>query len=183
MDELDRQRMIASQREYEEIEKRKLILEIRAWVSAFKKYVGEIVGVIDLEKQDYASLKSLLEQIKFTVATRTTGMVSEKIAQKGLPMLELLGGAMGWRLSGPKRSLTNMAIEDENFADLIKETTLDHAHWVYTKPLNRLLLYLSMTASAVHMENTMADSLEEKKSEDVADVLEQARKLREDSQK
>lgn len=182
-DGLERAHMLNQQREYEGIEKTKLSLKIRAWASAFPGEVGDLVKGIDLDKADYSSLISLFNQIQFTVATRTTGIVSQAGVESGLEYGEvLLGATLGLSLSGPNAKLSSLK-DDQNFRDLVKETTLYYADWIYSKPIYRLMWYTFQKGMTVHKINTGAGITRIAPSgQEAQDAIAEARKLRESPQ-
>jgi hypothetical protein len=128
-------------RELEALSIRELILKIRAWCSAFPDITKDIIKSVNLESEDEHSLKSLLDQIRFTVATRTIGIVTTDGAQGLLHLAEeLIDTHTSIKVKGPTARLTDLG-RDPNFQDLVKETMLDNAHWLYTKPVYRLIYY------------------------------------------
>lgn len=171
-------------RELEVLSMRELILKIRAWCSAFPDITKDIIKNVNLESEDEHSLKSLLDQIRFTVATRTIGIVTTDGAQGLLHLAEeLIDTHTSIKVKGPVAKLTDMG-RDPNFQDLVKETMLDNAHWLYTKPVYRLIYYCGQglykidTANRTTMEN-IRKTEEALASTEAQKALEESRKLTE----
>jgi hypothetical protein len=135
----------------DELERRKLILKLRAWGSAFPKEVSDMIK--DVESLPFDALKTLLQEIKLTVGTRTAGIVNKAFVTGGLLVAEgLIEKNTSLQVTGPVARLAGLS-NDPNWQDLVKETTLEYSDWIYQHPLHRLMLYGMHQVMAIHAVN------------------------------
>lgn len=187
LETFDRAKAQAELQAYQALESRKTILKIKAWASAFPELLGEMLKDMDLEKLDLSRLESLLQQMMFTVATRTTGIVTFTGAESVLTVAEdVIDSHTSFHVKGPVAKLSNLS-NDKNFQDLIKETTLYYADWVYSTPEKRLILYLMHQVMGIHKINSdikdrIAENDKVAAEKGAEEALERSRRLREQNQ-
>jgi len=122
--------------------RRKLILKIRSYATAFPKEVGHQVAAKDLENLGENQLESLLQEIKFTVGSRSTSIVTNQAAAVSLLVLEdWLKENMNKEVSGPEIRLSQL-MNSEDCQYLVKELSLEYADFVYQRPEARMAMYL-----------------------------------------
>lgn len=143
-----------SQEADSEFHRRKIILKLKAYGSAFPEVAGEILKSKNLEDLDNRQLEMLLNEVKFTVGTRTSGIVTSKFSNT----LLVAGGYLltqntSLKLDGPRIRLHDIA-QSKDYQDLLKELTLEYADWVYSKPENRFAAYMADAIFNMHSINT-----------------------------
>lgn len=143
-DEGRRQQIDLAMEAQDEFHKRKLILKIKAYASAFPQFCGELVASKLLEEMSIPQLEKLLREVKFAVAARTSGIVTKQAAAGAVVFAEATLKGMGWEVAGPAVSLQEVA-RSEEYNMLITECTLEYMDWIYQKPEYRLLAYLGQT--------------------------------------
>lgn len=134
--------------------RRRLILKIKAYATGFPKVCGDMVKTKELEDMNLKQLATLLNEIKFTVGARTSGIVTTQGANG------LVGFAQEmlkdqFELSGPVVELKQIT-QAEDFQDLTKELVLEYADWIHSSPLNRFLMYMGQSAMVIHKTNAAA---------------------------
>lgn len=138
------------------IERRKKIMRIKNWCSAFKDVLGEFIKDKHLEKSSDAELDAILEECKFIVASRTTGLVTDQTAASIVDWMEEgISEHTSLQVKGPKVSLKQLA-SSKDCTDLVKELSLEYADFVYQRPEWRALLFLVNGVYAIHSINKEA---------------------------
>lgn len=164
MEDVDRRQQIDSALEaQDEFHKRKLILKIKAYASAFPQFCGELVASKLLEEMTIPQLEKLLREVKFAVAARTSGIVTKQAAAGAVVFVEASLKGMGWEVAGPAVSLQEIA-RSEEYNMLITECTLEYMDWIYQKPEYRLLAYLGQTIVQMDKINRRAGAEKQEKA-------------------
>ena len=151
--------------------RRRLILKIKAYSNAFPKLCGDMVKTKELEDMSLKQLAILLNEVKFTVGARTSGIVTAQGAN-GLVAFaqDMLKDQL--ELSGPVVELKQIT-QAQDFQDLTKELVLEYADWIHSSPLNRFLMYMGQSMAVIHKTNAAAKSApgveKRKREEEVAD--------------
>lgn len=136
--------------------RRKLILKIRSYATAFPKEVGHQVSAKDLENFGEAQLESLLAEIKFTVGSRSSSIVTNQTAGVGLIGLEgFLKDSWGKEVAGPAVRLSDL-MQSEDCQYLIKELSLEYADIIYQRPELRAAVYLFNAVNTIDQLNRKA---------------------------
>lgn len=139
-----------------DIERRKTILKIKAWATAFPDVAGKIVGAKAIDGLKYDAAMGLLNEIRFAVGARTSSMVTSHISTGCVALAqEILTEHAGLKLNGPKVQFKQIT-QSKDFQDLVTETTLDNMEWIYQKPEARLLAYLGQAIWTIHSINQEA---------------------------
>jgi hypothetical protein len=143
-----------------EFYRRKIILKLKAWGAAFSDIAGEILKSKDLETLDTRHLEILLNEVKFAVATRTSGIVTQGFAGTALVAGEgLISANTTLKVAGPAVKLQQLA-NTKDYQDLVKELTLEYADWIYQHPLNRFAAFMVHRVFTIHSINTAAEAQE-----------------------
>ncbi len=129
-----------------DLARRKKILKLKMWGANFADQLG------------MPELNMLEEVFRFTVASRTSGMVTDQSAASAVDFLsDGIRAYTGLKIDGPTISLKQLAAS-KDFSDLAKELTLEYADFLYTRPEARALMFLINGIYAVHTLNTDAES-------------------------
>lgn len=133
----------------------KLILKLKAYGNCFPE-AAVVLKDKSLDGMSMRELELLLNQVKFTVGARTSGIVTAEFASGGLELLELgLASNTSLMVDGPAVSLSSIN-NSADYQSLVKELTLEYADWIYTKPENRFMAYLAKAIYSVHKINQKA---------------------------
>lgn len=136
--------------------KRRLILKIRQYATAFPEECGKQVSGKDLENLTEPDLECLMQEIKFTVGSRASSIVTNQMAGAGLVGLEsVLKEKFAYEVAGPEIRLSQiMASEDCQY--LVKELSLEYMDIIYTRPEIRAGVYLFNAVNTIDVINRRA---------------------------
>lgn len=136
-----------------ELVRRRLILKLKAYGVAFSEIAGEILKSKNLEDMDTRSLEVLLNEVKFTVGTRTSGIVTSHVSDSFITIGQaLLAKNTSLLVEGPAVQLSQVT-NNKDYQDLVKEMALEYADWVYQKPENRFLAFMAHTVFTIDSIN------------------------------
>jgi len=144
--------------EDEVIEKRKLIITIQRYILEFEKH---LIGMDFLHTTDYRNfskeeLERLLKEIKFTIATRNSNRMSERMFQKTLLYLEKsLTTFTPIKCDG----LSDILGNDPDVLDTFKEMMLD-TPLIYVSPKYRLAYAIISSIANLHIINSSKKSID-----------------------
>lgn len=148
------------------IERRKKIMRIKNWCGGFRDALGDFIKDKHLEKLSDTELDALLEECKFIVASKTTGLVTDQTALSVVDWIQDgLKEHTSLKVDGPKVSLKQLAAS-KDCMDLIKELTLEYADFVYQRPEYRMILFLVNGVYAIHALNKDAQHLAQSQKPD-----------------
>lgn len=135
------------------ISKRKLILKLRSYATAFPDICKDMVKNDVIESLEEGELSDLMDEVKFAVGAKTSGIVTGQVTA-GLVHItkDILKEHTSLQVDGPACSLDQI-IGAKDFKDLSTEVTLEYADWVYSKPENRLMAYLAQAVYTIHKVN------------------------------
>lgn len=137
---------MSKEEEKQVLERRRLILKLRAYLSAFPEVLKPVLGNQDLEKITLKELKGLLLDVKFTVACKNMCKVNTWSAEGLLSILEgFLEAFTPIRAQG----LHTLAL-DPDFIDVVKEITLEHMDFMYSRPELRALFLICNKLCTLH---------------------------------
>jgi len=140
------------------IERRKKIMRVKNWCAAFKDALGDFIKDKQLEKLSDEELEALLEECKFIVASKTTGIITDQTALSVVDWLEDgIKEHTSLKVAGPKISLKQLAAS-KDCTDLIKELSLEYADFIYQRPEYRMIFFLINGVYAIHKINEEAMS-------------------------
>lgn len=135
------------------IERRKKIMRIKNWCAAFKDSLGDFIKDKHLEKLSDEELDALLEECKFIVSSKTTGIITDQTAVSMIDWIEEgLTEHTSLKVAGPKVSLKQLAAS-KDCSDLIKELSLEYADFIYQRPEYRMVFFLLNGVYAIHKIN------------------------------
>lgn len=143
------------------IDKRRTILVIQRYALEFEQYLGSLnKSASELELLNEDQLKSLLEEIKFTVSVRNSGKMSERAILMSISQLENFCCAY---TPLNVKGLSNIC-KDEDFVMTVKEFCLENINLFYVPASYRLCYALLMSATNLHMYNTNLESKQQSTS-------------------
>jgi hypothetical protein len=117
--------------------RRKIILRLKGYAVSFPDLAGEILKSKSLEDMDTRQLEILLNEVRITVANKTSNIVTSKASDTLLTLGQyFLAENTALKVTGPKIQLLQIT-QNPDYQDLVKEMTLEYAEWVYQSPLNR----------------------------------------------
>jgi hypothetical protein len=145
-EEEEEEEQVTTKEEKQVLNRRRQILKLRSYQAAFPELLKPILAPHDLEKLSTRELKQLLVDVKFTVACKNTCKVNTWGAEGALALLEgLLQTFTPIRAEG-----LHMLASDPDFMDIIKEITLDHMDFVYSRPEIRALFLICNKLCTIH---------------------------------
>lgn len=135
------------------IERRKKIMKIKNWCAGFRDVLEDFIKSKNLEKMSDAELDATMEECRFIVSARNTGLVTDQSAVSIVDWIEDgLTQHTSLKVAGPKVSLKQLAAS-KDCTDLIKELSLEYMDFVYQRPEWRALLFLVNGVYAIHSIN------------------------------
>jgi hypothetical protein len=151
----EEEEQISKKEEKQLVERRKLILKLRTYLSAFPDILKSVIGQHDLEKLSLKELRGVLLDVKFTVACKNTCKVNTWGAEGLLALLEgFLEAFTPIRAQG----LHTLA-SDPDFIDVIKEITLEHMDFVYSRPEMRALFLICNKLCTLHFTSSTTSGI------------------------
>jgi hypothetical protein len=120
-----------------DLNRRKIILRLKGYAVSFPDLAGEILKTKSLEDMDTRQLEILLNEVRLTVANKTSNIVTSKASDTFLTLGQyFLEENTALKVAGPKIQLIQIT-QNPDYQDLVKEMTLEYAEWVYQSPFNR----------------------------------------------
>ena len=121
---------------------------------AWLKKQGFNMSPKNLEDLSIDELETMINDIRFCIATKNTNSMYETGATKGILVAETLLRPV-YKIDG----LSEVLSKDPTYLDLVEEILLENQNQIYVKPQYRLLYCVLSSAYIVHTQHVMLEKL------------------------
>ena len=140
-------------------EKRKRLLVISRYKNSTRfgewlKKQGFNFNSKDLEEMSNDELETMINDIRFCIATKNTNGMYGKLSTQGILVIENVLRPI-YNVDGLSQMLSN----DQTYLDTVEELALEYQNYLYVQPQYRLMYSVLSSAYLVHSQHIMLEKL------------------------